>query len=72
MKMTLKGKWQNFVDTTEMYSWIFVNGLLTIENDETYQIILKENYVHRTPYYEIHITKAKGKRNENDERFKPI
>lgn len=64
--MTLKGKWHNYVDTTDMYSWIFVNGIMTIANEDTYQITLKENYVHRTPYYEICINRKEKKNNEND------
>lgn len=67
--MTLKGKWQNYVDTSNMFSWIFVNGIMTIENDDTYQITLIENYVHRTPYYEICIKRKERTKNENDKGF---
>ncbi len=55
----------NYFDKSNMYSWVFVNGIMTILNEETYNITLKENYVHRTPYYEINITKKKETKNEN-------
>lgn len=55
--MTLKAKWDNCFDKNDLYAWIFVNGMMTILNEETYKITIKENYIHRTPYYEVSITK---------------
>jgi hypothetical protein len=63
--MTIKAKWENRFDKNNIYSWIFINGMMTILNEETYKITLKENYVHRTPYYEISITNKKDMKNEN-------
>jgi hypothetical protein len=66
--MTIKAKWNNYFDKNNMYSWVFVNGIMTILNEETYRITIKENYIHRTPYYEISITnqnEIKGETNEN-------
>jgi hypothetical protein len=63
--MTLKNKWDNHFDKSVLYSWIFINGIMKFANEETYKITLKENYVHRTPYYEIDITKRE-KKDENN------
>jgi hypothetical protein len=66
--MTIKAKWDNYFEKHNMYSWIFVNGIMTILNEETYRVTIKENYIHRTPYYEISITNKnenKGETNEN-------
>lgn len=63
--MTIKAKWEDRFDKSNIYSWIFINGMMTILNEETYKITLKENYVHRTPYYEINITNKKDIKNEN-------
>lgn len=60
--MTLKAKWDNCFDKSDMYAWIFINGMMTILNEETYKITIKENYIHRTPYYEVSINKIENKR----------
>lgn len=63
--MTIKTKLENYIDKNDVYSWIFVNGIMTILNEDKYYITLKENYVHRTPYYEISIYNKKETNNEN-------
>ena len=66
--MTIKAKWDNYFDKNNMYSWIFVNGIMTILNEETYRITIKENYIHRTPYYEISITNRNETKDETNEK----
>jgi hypothetical protein len=62
--MTIKAKWDYYFDKNNMYSWIFVNGIMTILNEETYRITIKENYIHRTPYYVISITNKNETKDE--------
>lgn len=59
--MNLKTKWDNHFDKCTLYSWIFIDGIMKISDEETYKITLKENYVHRTPFYDIDKTKKENK-----------
>lgn len=62
--MSIKTKFESSMDKNNLYSWMFVNGIMTILNDKTFVIKLKENYVHRTPFYEINLIR-KEKQNNN-------
>jgi hypothetical protein len=72
--MRLKAKIESsFYDKKNMYSWVFVNGVMFIANEETYNFTLKESYFHRLPYYknEINlneISKNERKRESNIEK----
>lgn len=59
--MTIKAKFDGSFNKSKMYSWIFIKGVMVILNEDTFNVTIKESYIHK-PSYEIGINKIRKRK----------
>ena len=64
--MTLKAKADSsYYDKSHLYAWIFINGVMIIEDEETYNFTIKQESNHRASYFETELCNQKKEQNGN-------